>query len=200
MIYLNYKNKNDIMNIVHKRGDHMPKVIENLKETIILEAKNILLTHGFKDLSIREIAKICNIGTGTFYNYFHTKDDLVAEIFRDDWRKVSMLVEHLKLTDEPCKEKIRKINKSIGMFVNSYTPIFYEIATLSGNDHRCREANRYDVLYTKLSELLDIEKTKGNVVSNLSSFKLAELIISNLMYINKNNFISFDEFYDNLKI
>jgi len=188
------------MNIVHKRGDYMPKVIENLKETIILEAKNILLTQGFKDLSIREIAKICNIGTGTFYNYFSTKDNLVAEIFREDWRKVSILVDHLKLTDEPCKEKIRKINLSIGMFVNSYIPIFYEIAMINGNDHRCREANRYDVLYTKVSELLDIEKTKGNVVSTLSSYKLAELIISNLMYINKNNFISFDELYDNLKI
>ena len=188
------------MNTVHKRGDNMPKVIENLRETIILEAKNILLTQGFKDLSIREIAKSCNIGTGTFYNYFSTKEDLVAEIFREDWKKVSNLVDELKLTEEPCKEKFRKIYISIGMFVNSYIPIFYEMATLSGNDYRCREANRYDVLYTKISELLDIEKSKGNVISTLSSYKLAELIVSNLMYLNKNKFISFDELYDNLKI
>jgi len=178
----------------------MPKIIENLRETIILEAKKILLTQGFKDLNIREMAKICNIGTGTFYNYFSTKEDLVAEIFREDWKKVSNLVDELKYTKEPCKEKIRKIYLSIGLFVNSYIPIFYEMAMLSGNDYRCREANRYDVLYTKIGELLDIEKSKGNVISTLSSYKLAELIISNLMYINKNNFISFDELYDNLKI
>ena len=188
------------MNTVHKRGDNMPKVIENLRETIILEAKKILLTQGFKDLNIREMAKSCNIGTGTFYNYFSTKEDLVAEIFREDWKKVSNLVDELKLTEEPCKEKIRKIYISIGMFVNSYIPIFYEMAMLSGNDYRCREANRYDVLYTKISELLDIEKSKGNVISTLSSYKLAELIVSNLMYLNKNKFISFDELYDNLKI
>jgi len=178
----------------------MPKVIENLRATIILEAKNILLTHGFKDLNIREIAKSCNIGTGTFYNYFSTKEDLVSEIFREDWKKVSDLVDELKITEEPCKEKFRKIYISTGMFIKSYIPIFYEIAMLSGNDHRCRESNRYDILYIKISELLDIEKSKGNVISTLSSYKLAELITSNLMYINKNNFMSFDELYDILKI
>ncbi|MGH4138263.1 TetR/AcrR family transcriptional regulator [Clostridium sp.] len=188
------------MNAVHKRGDNMPKVIENLRETIILETKNILLTQGFRDLNIREIAKSCNIGTGTFYNYFSTKEDLVAEIFREDWKKVFNIVDELKLTEEPCKEKIRKIYLSIGMFVNSYIPIFYEMAMLNGNDHRCHETNRYDVLYTKLSELLDIEKAKGNVISTLSSYKLAELIVSNLMYLNKNRFISFNELYENLKI
>jgi AcrR family transcriptional regulator len=146
------------------------------------------------------MAKSCNIGTGTFYNYFSTKEALVAEIFREDWKKVSTLVDELKLTEEPCKEKIRKIYISIGMFVSSYISIFYEMATLSGNGHRCKEANRYDVLYTKISELLDIEKSKGNVISTLSSYKLAELIISNLVYLNKNKFISFDELYDNFKI
>jgi len=178
----------------------MPKVIENLRETIILEAKNILLTQSFKDLSIREIAKSCNIGTGTFYNYFSTKEELVVAIFREDWRRVSNLVDELKLTEEPCKEKFRKIYISIGMFVSSYISIFYEMATLSGNDYRCKEANRYDVLYTKISELLDIEKAKGNITSTLPSLKLAELMVSNLMYLNKNKFISFDELYDNLKI
>ena len=177
----------------------MPKVIEHLRETIILEAKNILLTQGFKDLSIRELAKGCNIGTGTFYNYFSTKEDLVSEIFREDWKKISNLVEQLKLTEEPCKEKFRKIYGSIEIFVSSYISVFYEMATLSGS-HSCKEPDRYYVLYTKLSELLDIEKSKGNVISTLSSYKLAELIVSNLMYINKNKFISFDELYDNLKI
>ncbi|MFT5872534.1 MAG: AcrR family transcriptional regulator [Clostridium sp.] len=178
----------------------MPKVIENLRETIILGAKNILLTEGFKDLNIREIAKNCNIGTGTFYNYFSTKEELVSEIFRDDWNKVSNLVEALKITDEPCKEKFRKIYTSIKLFVSSYITIFYEMATINGNNNRCTEANRYEVLYTKISELLDIEKAKGNILSSLSSYKLAELIVSNLMYINNNKFISFDELYDNLKM
>ncbi|MBK5242448.1 TetR/AcrR family transcriptional regulator [Clostridium sp.] len=178
----------------------MPKVIENLRETIILEAKNILLTQSFKELSIRELAKSCNIGTGTFYNYFSTKEKLVVEIFRGDWKKVSNLVDELKITEEPCKEKFRKIYVSMGMFVANYIPIFYEMTMLSGNDYKCRETNRYDVLYTKISELLDIEKAKGNVISTLSSYKLAELIVSNLMYLNKNKFISFDELYDSLKI
>lgn len=188
------------MNIVHKEGDNMPKVIKNLRETILSEAKNILLTENFNALSIREIAKRCNIGTGTFYNYFSTKEQLAAEIFREDWKKVSILVDELKLTEEPCKEKFRKIYLSIGVFVSSYISIFNEMAAHSEDDYRCKEANKYDILYTKISELLDIEKAKGNVVSTLSSYNLAEFMISNIMYLNKSKFISFDELYDNFKI
>ena len=188
------------MNTVHKGGTYMPKVIENLRETIILESKNILLTQSFKDLSIREIAKRCNIGTGTFYNYFSTKEELAAEIFREDWKKVSNLVDELKLSDAPCKEKFREIYVSIGTFVNSYISIFNEMASLSGENYKCKESNKYDVLYIKVSELLSIEKARGNVTSTLSSYNLAELIVSNLMYLTKNKFISFDELYDNLKI
>jgi AcrR family transcriptional regulator len=188
------------MNPVHKEGDIMPKVINNLRETILLESKNILLTQSFKDLSIREIAKRCNIGTGTFYNYFSTKEQLAAEIFREDWKKVSNLVDELKLTEEPCKEKFRKIYLSIGVFVNSYMSVFNEMAALSDDNYKCKEANKYDVLYHKISELLEIEKNKGNVTSTLTSYNLAEFMVSNLMYLNKSKFISFDELYDNLKI
>jgi AcrR family transcriptional regulator len=188
------------MNIVHKGGDNMPKIITNLREIILSEAKNILLTENFKALSIREIAKRCNIGTGTFYNYFSTKEQLAAEIFREDWKKVSILVDELKLTEDPCKEKFRKIYLSIGAFVSSYISIFNEMATNSEEDYRCKESNKYDILYIKISELLDIERAKGHIVSNLSSYNLAELIVSNIMYLNKSKFISFDELYDNLKI
>lgn len=188
------------MNTVHKGGENMPKVIKDLRKTILLESKNILLTQSFKDLSIREIAKRCDIGTGTFYNYFSTKEQLASEIFREDWKKVSILVDELKLTQEPCKEKFRKIYLSIGVFVSSYISIFNEMAALSKGDYSCKEAHKYDVLYIKISELLDIEKAKGNVVSTLSSYNLAEFMISNIMYLNKSKFISFDELYDNFKI
>lgn len=178
----------------------MPKIIENLRENLILEGKKLLLNKSYKDLSIREIAKNCNIGTGTFYNYFSTKDDLVSEIFRGDWKKVSELVNRLKQSDESCKEKFREIYMSLEMFVSNYLSIFYEMAMLKGYNYQCKETNRFDMLYASISELIDKERLRGNIKSELSSEKLAQLIVSNLIYLNKNKYMTFDELYDSLNL
>ncbi len=178
----------------------MPKIIENARQNLILEGKKLLLNKSYKDLSIREIAKNCSIGIGTFYNYFSTKDELVSEIFREDWRKVSGRVDGLKHSDESCKEKFRKIYTSLEMFVSNYLSIFYEMAMLKGYNYECKEANKFDVLYSSISELIDIEKSRGNIKSKLSSQKLAQFIVSNLIYLNKNRYMSFDELYDSLKL
>jgi Transcriptional regulator len=178
----------------------MPKIIEHLRETIILEGRKLLSNKGYKELNVREIAKNCNIALGTFYNYFSTKDGLVLEIVREDWRQISDLIEGLKLTDESCKEKIRKIYLSLEFFISSYISIFIEMAVPKNHSYDHMSHDKFHLLYGKLSELIDLERTKGHIHSPISSYKLAQLIMSNLIYLNTNKYISFDELYDSFKI
>lgn len=178
----------------------MPKIIENLRETIVQEGRKLLSNKGYKELNVREIAKKSNIALGTFYNYFSTKDELILEIVREDWRKISDLIERLKGTDESCKEKFRKIYLSLELFISSYISIFIAMAMLNNYSYDHMSNNKFHLLYGKASELIDIEKTKNHIHSPLSSYKLAQLIISNLIYLNTNKYISFDELYDNFKI
>lgn len=178
----------------------MPKIIENLKETIILESRKLLASQGYKEFNVREIAKKCNIALGTFYNYFSTKDELILEIVREDWRQISDLIESLKDTYEPCKDKFRKIYLSLELFISSYISIFVEMAMLNNYGYNHMAKDKFHILYGKLSELIDIERTRGHIHSPLSSYKLAQLIMSNLIYLNTNKYITFDELYDSLKI
>lgn len=178
----------------------MPKIIENLKETIILESRKLLANKGYDDFNIREIAKNCNIALGTFYNYFPTKDELVIEIVREDWREISNLVEKLMITDESFKEKMRKIYLAVGQFISSYISIFMEMSMIKKPSYNHESPDRFQLLYNKLGELIDIERAKGHINSPLSSYNLAQLIMSNLIYLNKNQYISFDELFDHLRI
>lgn len=179
----------------------MPKIIENLRETIVQEGRKLLSNKEYKELNVREIAKNCNIALGTFYNYFSTKDELILEIVREDWRKISDLIERLKSMDEPCKEKIRKIYISLELFISSYISIFIEMAMLNNYSYENHMSNdKFHLLYGKTSELIDIEKAKNHIHSPLSSYQLAQLIMSNLIYLNTNKYISFDELYDSFKI
>lgn len=182
----------------------MPKIIENLRETIILESRNLLSNKGYNDFNVREIAKKCNIALGTFYNYFPTKDEVVMEIVREDWREISDLIDHLMTTDEPFKEKVREIFLALRQFISSYISIFIEMAAIKKPSKRpsCghESPDRFYLLYAKLGELIEIERTKGHINSPLPSAKLAQFIMSNLVYLNKNEYITFDELYDHLNI
>ena len=63
----------------------MPKVIENLRESILTAAKAELLRSGYDALNIRSVAADCGIAVGTVYNYFPSKDMLAAAVMLGDW-------------------------------------------------------------------------------------------------------------------
>ena len=55
----------------------MPKLYEDLRETIVQEAKVLIVSNGYGKLNMREVAKASGIAVGTIYNYFPTKDSLM---------------------------------------------------------------------------------------------------------------------------
>ena len=63
----------------------MPKIIDNIKETIILEARRQVLESGYSKMTVRSVAKGCGIAVGTIYNYFPSKDMLIAAFMLGDW-------------------------------------------------------------------------------------------------------------------
>ena len=74
---------------------YLAKMIENPKQLILNKSKEILYTEGYKKLSMRNIAKACNIAIGTIYNYYSTKKDLVIEMMTEYWEEYFCVVEKL---------------------------------------------------------------------------------------------------------
>lgn len=65
----------------------MPKIIENIQNNILETGKNQLLSEGYDKVTVRSIAKECGIAVGTIYNYFPSKEMLVAHIMLGDWQQ-----------------------------------------------------------------------------------------------------------------
>ena len=63
----------------------MPKIIENLKDRLITEAQQQIAQNGYGAVTIRSIAKGCGVGVGTVYNYFPSKEALIATHLLEDW-------------------------------------------------------------------------------------------------------------------
>ena len=63
----------------------MPKIIPDVRASLIRCAKAQLAAVGYSNMTVRSVAQAAGVGVGTVYNYFPSKDDLVAECMLEDW-------------------------------------------------------------------------------------------------------------------
>lgn len=63
----------------------MPKIIENVREQLLAEAKRQIAERGYAATTIRSVAGACGVGVGTVYNYFDSKEMLIATFVFEDW-------------------------------------------------------------------------------------------------------------------
>lgn len=184
-----------------QRRLQMPKILENVKENLIKEARNMLLEKSYAELNIREIAKNCGIGIGTFYNYFSNKELLIAEIFRSDWKVITAVVDSATTQDIPFKEKCRAVYKALDQFIQLYNSVFYELSMTAGMSQRgCQETNKYDLLYTQMEGMIATGQKDGSIQSSLSPEQLSRLLISSFIFASRHEYISFDDLFDSFKV
>lgn len=65
----------------------MPKIIENLEIKLMDEARRQIETVGYTAMTIRSVASACGVGVGTVYNYFRSKEELLAGYMLRDWQQ-----------------------------------------------------------------------------------------------------------------
>lgn len=65
----------------------MPKIIENLRAQLLSEARRQIADRGYAGTTIRSVAAACNVSVGTVYNYFPSKDMLIAAFMLEDWQQ-----------------------------------------------------------------------------------------------------------------
>ncbi|MBO6239776.1 MAG: TetR/AcrR family transcriptional regulator [Butyrivibrio sp.] len=100
----------------------MPKIIENIKEQIIEEAKRQLFENGYSKTTIRSVATACGIGVGTMYNYFSSKDMLISSFMLEDWKNCTVQMKKLD-TSKPLIF-LEGIHDYLKVFIDKYSFLF----------------------------------------------------------------------------
>ena len=77
----------------------MPKIIENVREQLLTEAKKQIRERGYADITIRSVAGACGLGVGTVYNYFPSKEMLIATFVYEDWKQYLTAMQALPTDD-----------------------------------------------------------------------------------------------------
>ena len=103
----------------------MPKIIENVRGLLIDETKKQIQENGYESVTIRSIARGCQIGLGTFYNYFKSKDILIATYLLEEWEERLARINNQSEDESDPMELVKTINFELGEFLKNNASVFY---------------------------------------------------------------------------
>ena len=116
----------------------MPKIIENLREQLLVEAKRQIAERGYAETTVRSVARAVGVGVGTVYNYFESKEMLVASFVFDAWKKYLEKMAHLP--KENARELVFGVYAALADFAKENAALFSdsEVAKASSSGFSLR--------------------------------------------------------------
>ena len=110
----------------------MPKIIENVRGKLLDEARRQIEENGYKETTVRSVAAALSIGLGTLYNYFESKDMLVASFMLEDW---SESMAEMRESIDCCAdsyEKLRLIYEGLRAFSEKHKKLLAKVDEYGG--------------------------------------------------------------------
>ena len=154
----------------------MPKIIENIREKLLEEAKRQVMENGYSSMTIRSVATACGVGTGTVYNYFPSKDMLVANFMLEDWMICIQSITQGMTEAEDAKTALQCMYQELLTYKHKYIKLFSDENAEAS--YTASSMQRHDLLRAQLAAPL---KTWTSRQDNTDAEFLAEFIAENML-------------------
>ena len=102
----------------------MPKIIEKVREQLIAEARRQSSEVGYAQMTMRSVASACGIATGTIYNYFPSKDMLVAAFMLEDWKVCADSLKKRIARTDSAEKMLKTVFTELSDFEKSHEKLF----------------------------------------------------------------------------
>jgi AcrR family transcriptional regulator len=96
---------------VQKKGvmDGYQRRTETKKHKILSAAKDLFSRHGFRKVTVDEIAALAEVSKVSIYSYFQNKEGLIHALVADSFREQKASIEELIHSDIPFPDKLKGI-------------------------------------------------------------------------------------------
>lgn len=168
----------------------MPKIIENIREKLLEEAKRQITENGYSAMTIRSVAKACGVGVGTVYNYFPSKDMLIASFVLEDWMQTIASINKGMSEAADAKEALHCMYDELLAFCEKNSALFSDKD--AGESFGASYMNRHNLLCDQLAAPLRIWTEKQTKVD--AEF-LAKFVAESMLTWTKSD-IKFEQIAD----
>ena len=100
----------------------MPKIIENARAELLAEVRRQIEERGYAATTVRSVAAACGVAVGTVYNYFPSKEMLIATFVAEDWVQCMAA-----LGEQPpgtAEEMLRRVYRLLCDFTAAHRALF----------------------------------------------------------------------------
>ena len=100
----------------------MPKILDSMRDQLLTAARRQIESSGYAKTTIRSVAAECGIAVGTVYNYFPSKDMLIAAFLSEDWHAcVDAIAAH---ESDDAATRLKRIYDALLAFSKRYHALF----------------------------------------------------------------------------
>jgi AcrR family transcriptional regulator len=85
----------------HVLGDNQPRSRKErnrreIFDRLMAATYRLMFSRPLDEATVQEITDLADLGKGTFFNYFSTKEEVVPEIMRDEVRQLAQIIDRIK--------------------------------------------------------------------------------------------------------
>src|SRR3984893_8672870 len=89
--------------------DRRQRRSSQIRERLFRAALDLFAQHGFADTTVEDITNAADVGKGTFFNYFPSKDHILLAFGEMQLRKLEEMVKTARSTNEPMPQFLRAL-------------------------------------------------------------------------------------------
>jgi AcrR family transcriptional regulator len=144
------------------------------KKAVLLKcAKKLFSENGYKNTNIARITKLAEMATGTFYNYYSSKDGIFMDIYIEENKKLKeKLMKSINLDDNPMEviKQLTKMNYQ-GMIANPILKEWYNrelFIKIEETFKKEKGLDKVDFFYDSIIDVVKYWQENGKMRKDIS--------------------------------
>jgi len=156
------------------------------KNRIMAAAESLFKTGQIHEITLDEVAQRADVGKGTIYQYFASKDDLFFQTALAAFDEMGKLLDECAMGDEAVEQHLRQACEVISRFAEERRPLFRLIHAQSertlgkGGGLRQQWLQHRQKMTQALAQILRLGVQRGQVRDDIPAEVLAEYFLGML--------------------
>ncbi|HEV7513035.1 MAG TPA: TetR/AcrR family transcriptional regulator [Candidatus Acidoferrum sp.] len=157
--------------------DRRQKRSLQIRERLFRAALDLFAQHGFADTTVEDITNAADVGKGTFFNYFPSKDHILLAFAEMQLAKLQAIIENLRSTHEPVPQFLRTLAVRMTEEPGRNPSIVRAMLLANLSSTPVREGMRINQArgHKLLTEFVQIGQERGELRSDLPAGDIAHV-------------------------
>src|SRR5437773_12476674 len=148
-----------------------------IRERLFRAALNLFAQKGFLETTVEDITEAADVGKGTFFNYFPSKDHILLAFGEMQLSKLEAAIEMARQTNEPMPEFLRTLGIRMTQEPTRNPAIIRALlqAYLSTTPVREAMMDLHSLVHTLHTQMIQLGQDRGEIRSDLPAAEIAQV-------------------------